>query len=88
MAIPECSGRFADVWKGRHDGREVAAKALRVYSTNDSEQIRRRFCREVVTWRTLHHPNVLPLIGVTMTKKRFIMVSEWMDKGNINEFLK
>ncbi|KAF9644752.1 kinase-like protein [Thelephora ganbajun] len=88
MAIPECSGGFADVWKGRHDGREVAAKALRVHSTNNLDQIRKRFCREVVTWRTLHHPNVLPLIGVTMTEKRFVMVSEWMDNGNVNEFLK
>ena len=25
-----------------------------------------RFCREVVTWKTLRHPNVLPLLGVTM----------------------
>ncbi|KAF9643876.1 kinase-like protein [Thelephora ganbajun] len=40
-AIPECSSRFADVWKGRCNGREVAAKALRVYSTNDFEQIRK-----------------------------------------------
>lgn len=47
-----------------------------------------RFCREVVAWRTLRHPNVLPLLGVTMTKDRFVMVSEWMDNGNSNEFLR
>ncbi|KAF9643888.1 kinase-like protein, partial [Thelephora ganbajun] len=47
-----------------------------------------RFCREVVTWRTLYHPNVLPLIGVTMTEKRLVIVSQWMDNGNVNEFLK
>ena len=47
-----------------------------------------RFCREVVTWKTLRHPNVLPLLGVTMTETRFVMVSEWMEKGNINEFVK
>ncbi|KAF9644756.1 kinase-like protein [Thelephora ganbajun] len=40
-----------------------------------------------MTWRTLRHPNVLPLRGVTMTKDKFVMVSEWMDNGNINEFL-
>lgn len=39
-------------------------------------------------WRTLRHPNVLPLLGVTMIDRRFVMVSEWMDNGNINEFLK
>jgi len=41
-----------------------------------------------VGWKTLHHPNVLPLIGVTMTENRFVMVSEWMENGNINAFVK
>jgi serine/threonine protein kinase len=37
-------------------------------------------------WKTLRHPNVLPLLGVTVTENRLVMVSEWMDNGNINEF--
>jgi len=41
-----------------------------------------------VVWKALHHPNVLPLLGVTMTEDRFVMVSEWMGNGNINEFVK
>ena len=42
-----------------------------------------------MTWKTLRHPNVLPLLGVTMTTEpyRFVMVSEWMENGTINEFL-
>jgi len=43
---------------------------------------------EVVAWRALRHPNVLPLLGVTMSGSRFVIVSEWMAKGDINEFLK
>ena len=41
-------------------------------------------------WSGLHHQNVLPLVGVTMImeKKLFVMVSEWMENGNINEFVK
>ena len=39
-------------------------------------------------WSALHHPNVLPLLGATMTGARFTMVSEWMKDGNINEFVK
>ena len=39
-------------------------------------------------WKTLRHPNVLPLIGVTMTEIRFEIVSEWMVNGNINDFVK
>ena len=39
-------------------------------------------------WKSLRHPNVLPLIGVTMTEVHFAMVSEWMANGNIKEFVK
>ena len=48
------------------------------------------FCKEVMTWKTLRHPNVLPLLGVTMSEDpvRFVMVSEWIENGNINQFLK
>jgi len=45
------------------------------------------FCKEVVTWKSLQHPNVLPLLGVTMGKRLFAMVSEWMVNGNIVEFV-
>jgi len=41
-----------------------------------------------MTWKTLQHPNVLPLIGVMMTETQFAMVSEWMVNGNICEFVK
>ena len=41
-----------------------------------------------MTWNALRHPNVLPLLGVTMTETRFVMVSEWMERGDINEFVK
>ena len=46
-----------------------------------------RFCREGVAWKHLRHPNILPLIGVTVSKQRFAMVSAWMENGNINEFV-
>jgi len=47
-----------------------------------------RFCREAIAWKHLRHPNILPLIGVTVSNQRFAMVSAWMDNGNINEFIK
>ena len=39
-------------------------------------------------WKHLKHENILPLLGVTLSKYRFAMVSEWMENGNINEFIK
>lgn len=41
-----------------------------------------------MVWRALCHPSVLPLLGVTMTENRFVMVSEWMVNGNINEYVR
>ena len=39
-------------------------------------------------WRAIHHPNVLPLLGVTTTEDQLVMVSKWMPRGNIVEFTK
>jgi serine/threonine protein kinase len=46
-----------------------------------------RFCQEGVAWKHLRHPNILPLLGVTVSEHRFAMVSEWMGNRNINEFI-
>jgi hypothetical protein len=105
---PLYRGEFADVWKGQHQGGEVAAKVLRVCVVDDPGQIRKvgswswdrpvcirmtdrvsqGFCKEVVGWKGLRHPNVLSLLGVTMIENQFVMVSEWMVNGDINGFVK
>ena len=41
-----------------------------------------------MTWKCLRHLNVLPLLGVTMIENRLVMVSEWMENGNVIEFVK
>ena len=48
MFIPDCSedsvevewGGFADISQGRHEGRQVAIKVVRVYITSDLDAIR------------------------------------------------
>ena len=45
------------------------------------------FCREVVTWAALRHPNVLSLLGIVMDNDQLAMMSEWMTNGNIREFV-
>jgi len=46
-----------------------------------------KFRREVIAWRHLRHPNILPFVGVNLERRRFAMVSEWMDNGNIREYV-
>ena len=38
-------------------------------------------------WRTLRHTNILPLVGVTMTERQLVVVSEWMAGGNITQYV-
>ena len=40
-----------------------------------------------MTWSALRHPNVLPLVGVTVDDF-FAVTSEWMENGNINDFIR
>lgn len=45
-------------------------------------------CKEFVTWKALHHENVLPLLRVVMSENQFAMVLEWMVNGDINRFIR
>ena len=38
---PRYEGGFAKVWKGEHEGIEVAVKVLKVFDTNDLTKIKR-----------------------------------------------
>lgn len=39
-------------------------------------------------WKFLRHPHVLPLVGVIASEYQFAMVSDWMENGNANEYVK
>ena len=74
-----------------HDPEErfcVSAEILDVVGDTFSPRALQKFRREVVAWRHLRHPNILPFIGVILEPYRLAMVSEWMDHGNINEYIK
>lgn len=47
------------------------------------------FCKEGLLWRQLDHPNILPFIGVDSQtfEDDFCMVSPWMERGTLMEFL-
>ena len=47
-----------------------------------------QFCREIIVWKHLSHPNILPLLGVSLSMRpySFRMVSPWMKNGNVMEY--
>ena len=80
----DCSARrLPEDKKGEHQ--RYSLPRLDAVSTVLLQQ----FCKEVVLWNTLSHPNVLRLVGVQgdMEKGQFVTVSEWMAHGNIMQFI-
>jgi len=47
------------------------------------------FYKEAIVWKSLNHPNVVPLVGVSKDwfGCKFVMVSEWMANRRINQFV-
>ena len=44
--------------------------------------------KEVVGWKWVHHENILPFVGVLSKPPLFSIISEWMENGNIMNFIK
>ncbi|KAF9648297.1 kinase-like protein [Thelephora ganbajun] len=84
--IAFASGGFADAWRGRHNGNRVSIKVFRAYTAENLFKIKQRLFQEIVIWRRLSHPNVLPVLGVSPKLSPLCVVTEWMIDGNIVDF--
>lgn len=93
-------GGFGDVYKGKCFDEEVALKVLRLSlpsgveclnSWRSSDGRAQEYLSEVLLWRQLSHPNILPFYGVhfldTILETRICLVCPWMENGNVVEFL-
>lgn len=38
-------------------------------------------------WKSLEHRNILPFLGAYMHDEKLVLVSEWMENGNIKCYL-
>ena len=45
-------------------------------------------CREIIGWKHLSNPNILPLLGVSVSADPhcFLILTDWMSNGNVVEF--
>jgi len=91
---------------GEYEGCAVAIKRLRVNDGDQDRTFKvssihllarchysgfdQRLCREIIGWKYLLHPNILPLKGVSVTlnPSSFCVLSEWMPDGNVMEYAK
>jgi hypothetical protein len=60
-----------------------------VVGRDNAEISSQQFCKEVILWNSLSHPNVLKLIGVLggFEQCQFATVSEWMVHGTIMGYI-
>ncbi|KEP49004.1 tyrosine kinase family catalytic domain protein [Rhizoctonia solani 123E] len=84
-------GGFGDIWMGKlHSGGKVAIKAWRTNTVDQCDyKTIKRAARELFYWSKMEHPNVHRLQGVIMFRDQYLgMVSEWMNNGNLHEYLR
>jgi serine/threonine protein kinase len=75
---------FSDVYKGTWKGQTVAIK---VFAESIPEKL---FVRAIGIWKTLRHPNILPLYGASSTSgdPPWFFVSSYMKHGSLVQYLK
>ncbi|CAE6376989.1 unnamed protein product [Rhizoctonia solani] len=83
-------GGFSDIYKGELlDSTAIALKVLRVSVDSIAETKHlRRAAIELHTWNRCSHPNIMPLLGLTVFRERIGMASLWMKHGNLPRYLK
>ncbi|KAG8950605.1 hypothetical protein FRC03_012790 [Tulasnella sp. 419] len=85
-------GGYSDVFPGTLHGEsskvKVAVKELRLTAIKNEDRLKKRFFREIVLWRTLQHPTVVPLSGYMMRSGLYSLISPWYSYGNVTQYLK
>ncbi|KAL0067731.1 Rho guanine nucleotide exchange factor [Marasmius tenuissimus] len=88
---PIDGGGFGDVWKGKVGSQFVCLKVVKVYLVSDVQKLLKEYMREAIVWEQLHHPNLLPFMGMYYldeAREPLCLVSPWMDRGNLVRYLK
>lgn len=78
------SGQFGDVFEGMYRGQKVAIKTLKDVKGDAIDQ----FLLEADTMTRLRHKNLVQLIGVCTQGSPIMIVSEFMGKGCLLDYLR
>ncbi|CAE6462405.1 unnamed protein product, partial [Rhizoctonia solani] len=89
---PVAEGGFGDVWTGKYrdSNTKLAIKVLRFSLSMGyiAKKEGKRTAREIYSWSKLDHENVNKLLGITIFRERLGMVSEWMENGNLRQYIR
>ncbi|XP_059280980.1 serine/threonine-protein kinase STY8-like isoform X2 [Lycium ferocissimum] len=79
------SGSSGDLYKGTYCSQEVAIKVLKPEQLN--MDILKEFSQEVFIMRKIRHKNVVQFIGACTRAPNLCIVTEYMSRGSIYDFL-
>ncbi|XP_023540082.1 serine/threonine-protein kinase STY17-like isoform X1 [Cucurbita pepo subsp. pepo] len=79
------SGSYGDLYRGTYCSQEVAIKVLKPERIN--EEMLKEFSQEVYIMRKVRHKNVVQLIGACTKPPKLCIVTEFMSRGSIYDFL-
>ncbi|KAA8532034.1 hypothetical protein F0562_006823 [Nyssa sinensis] len=79
------SGSYGDLYRGMYCSQEVAIKVLKPERV--SEDMLREFAQEVFIMRKIRHKNVVQFIGACTQPPNLCIVTEFMSRGSIYDFL-
>ncbi|KAF7373429.1 Non-specific serine/threonine protein kinase [Mycena sanguinolenta] len=90
---PASGGAYGDIYRASYNDQPVALKYMRAaeyVGEKELHEIRRKFSREALLWKDLHHPHILSFLGVDRSSfpKSLCMVSPWMKNGTVMHHLK
>ena len=104
VKLPECSrdnifyikdlgqGHFGVVVqaevKGIEAGVERSPVAIKVLKEGASNQAKKEFFKEATLMHAFDHPNILRLLGVCVDQEPLCMIFEFMELGDLNNFLR
>uniref|UniRef100_A0A8D2MBG6 receptor protein-tyrosine kinase n=1 Tax=Zonotrichia albicollis TaxID=44394 RepID=A0A8D2MBG6_ZONAL len=84
------SGEFGEVCFGRlkHPGKREYMVAIKTLKSGYTEEQRREFLSEASIMGQFEHPNVIHLEGVVTKSRPVMIVTEFMENGSLDSFLR
>ena len=67
--------------------KKVPHPVLLISLTTIANYRHQMFCKEVVMWKRISHPNIVPFLGVSEAPAPLCMISEWMSNGNVRDYV-
>ncbi|CAA6656037.1 unnamed protein product [Spirodela intermedia] len=79
------SGSYCDLYRGTYCSQDVAIKVLKPERLN--VEMQREFAQEVYIMRKVRHRNVVQFIGACTKPPNLCIVTEFMSRGSVYDFL-